>query len=97
MSNRPTEIFEYGYINPRLKPLPLIDADVQWRKSTEAKADAAKKDSQLGGCKSGKRAKGAFSNRYETRIHVETEIHSRALVNSAGSEFVAVLRLHLKE
>jgi ribosome assembly protein YihI (activator of Der GTPase) len=47
--------------NPRLKLLPLIEAKVQTRKSTEAKAVAAKKDRQLRGFESGKRAEGAFS------------------------------------
>jgi hypothetical protein len=35
--------------------------------------------------------------RYETRVHVETEIHSRALVNSAGSELGVVLSIHKQE
>ena len=40
----------------------------------------------------------AFSHdRYESRVHVESEVHSRTLVNSAGSELGALLRIHKKE
>jgi hypothetical protein len=38
-----------------------------------------------------------FHYRYETHVHVETEIHSRALINSAGSELRAVLSIEKKE
>jgi hypothetical protein len=47
--------------DPRAKPLSLTKADVQSRKSTEAKTVAAMNDSRLRVCESGKRAKGAFS------------------------------------
>jgi hypothetical protein len=34
---------------------------------------------------------------YETGVCVETEIHSRSLVNSAGGELGAVLSIHKKD
>jgi hypothetical protein len=41
--------------------------------------------------------KALSHDRYETRVHVETEIHSRALINSAGSELAALLSIDKRE
>jgi len=48
------------------------------------------------GAKAVSEQKALSHYRYETRVHVETEIHSRALVNLAGSELGAVLNNYKK-
>jgi hypothetical protein len=61
VNRRPQDLRLRIFLNPSLKPVPPIEAEVQSRKSTKAKAFAARKDSQLRGCQSGKGANGAFS------------------------------------
>jgi hypothetical protein len=58
---RPSESSSKDIPESGLKPLPLTKAEARSHKSPEAKAVAAKKESQLRRCESGKRTKGAFS------------------------------------
>jgi hypothetical protein len=71
--NRRIRIFP----SPRLKPLPLIEPEVQWRKSTEAKAAPQRKTVSWADAKAASVQKALSHYRYKTRVHVDTEIHSR--------------------
>jgi hypothetical protein len=61
VNDRPSESSNKDTPDSGLKLFPLTKAEAQSRKSPEAKAVAAKIDSQPRGCESGKRRTGAFA------------------------------------
>jgi hypothetical protein len=61
VNDRPSESSNKDASESGLKALPLTKAEARSHKPPEAKAVAAKKESQLRGCESGKRTKGAFA------------------------------------